>query len=164
MVRIFIYPVLSALLLYSCNGLTSPNEQKNAVTIKWFEGNFEYVTEHGLYREFWKKHKANEYIGKGYFLHRGDTSFLMRMKLFIESDVIKMDYDVKGQNEGKNILFALTKQDKGLYVFENPFHDFPSIRQYKLLGDTAVSVREQGFEDNKNKVIDFIMSKIKSEY
>lgn len=161
MVRIFIYPVLSALLLFSCSDAGSPNEQKSPVTIKWFEGNFEYVSEHGLYREFWKKHGANEYIGKGYFLHKGDTSFLMRMKLFIESDVIKMDYDVKGQNEGKSVLFALTKQDKGLYVFENPFHSFPSIMQYKLLGDTAVSVRERGFEDNKEKIVDFTLSIIK---
>lgn len=150
-------------MLTACVNPVNEEAKKSQTGIDWFEGNFEYVTEHGLYREFWKKKNENEYIGKGYFLNKNDTSFLMRMRLFKEDGTIKMDYNVKGQNSGKDVQFALTKQDKNLYVFENPFRGFPSIMQYKLLGDTAINIVERGFENNKDKVQDFTIYKIKSD-
>lgn len=140
--------------------VTEPAEKTNQ-QINWFEGNFEFSTEQGLYREFWKKNNEGEYIGKGYFLHKSDTSFLMRMKLYKDKKLTKMDYNVRGQNEGKDVEFVLTKHEKDLFVYENPFRGFPSIMQYKLLGDTAIMVTERGFEDNKDKTREFTMFRMK---
>jgi len=138
----------------------SLKDGKKITKIEWIEGNYENQSNSGVYREYWKKNKEGEYIGRGYFLHKGDTSFLIRMKLFIEDGVVKMDYNVKGQNEGKDVQFALTKHEDNLYVFENPFRDFPSILQYKFMGDTAINIVERGFENNETKEQDFIIKKI----
>ncbi len=156
-----LYLVLFSLLVFSCTDpVTEPSEQKET-SLDWFEGNYEYSTPEGLYREFWKKRNEQEYVGKGYFLHKGDTSFLMRMKLYRDKKLVKMDYNVRGQNHGKDVEFVLTKHENGLYVFENPFRDFPSIMQYKLLGDTAIKVTERGFEDNKDKTLEFTLLRMK---
>lgn len=150
-----------SLLAFACTDpVTEPAQQKE-VSVDWFEGNYEYSTDEGLYREFWKKRNEWEYVGKGYFLHKGDTSFLMRMKLYRDKKLVKMDYNVRGQNQGKDIEFVLTKHVNELFVFENPFRDFPSIMQYKLLGDTAIHVTERGFENNKDKVREFTLVRIK---
>lgn len=160
---IILYSLITVYLFTACVSPVNESSHKPETGIKWFEGNFEFSTENGLYREFWKKKNDNEYIGKGYFLNKNDTSFLMRMRLFKEDETIKMDYNVRGQNSGKDVQFALTKHEKNMFVFENPFRGFPSIMQYKLLGDTAINIVERGFEDNKDKVQDFTIYRIKSD-
>jgi hypothetical protein len=138
------------------------DEKTNKITnINWFEGNYEYITADGIYREYWRKRNNTEYSGKGYFLHKGDTSFLMKMELYADKGTIKMSYNVKGQNGDKNTEFVLTKQEKGLFVFENPFRGFPTIMRYQLQGDTAINIVERGFEDQKEKVREFTIVRLK---
>lgn len=155
------YLVILCATLYCCGDRSSDNAKEKEEPIEWITGTYHYSNEYGVYTESWEKTGEYEYTGKGYFLHSGDTSFLMRMKLFRDDKVIKMDYNVKAQNEGKNVQFVLTKHDKGLFVFENPFRGFPSIMQYKLLGDTAINIVERGYENNKDRVQDFIVIKSK---
>jgi hypothetical protein len=62
--------------------------------------------------------------------------------------------------EDKELEFTLTKAEDNLYVFENPFRDFPSIMQYRLFGDTAIEVTERGFEHNKEQVWKYTVRKI----
>lgn len=127
---------------------------------KWFEGNYEYISNYGVYRECWVKRTAHEFIGKGYFLHKGDTSFLMKMRLYEDSAGVKMDYNVKGQNNGTDVVFILTKYTDGIYVFENPFRGFPSVMQYKITSDSLITVIEKGFENNKAETREFTVHKI----
>jgi hypothetical protein len=47
-----------------------------------------------------------------------------------------------------------------MYVFENPFRDFPSIMQYKIMGDSVIEVIQRGFEKNKEKVVEYKATKI----
>lgn len=71
-----------------------------------------------------------------------------------------MFYDVKGQNENKETEFVLTNNTDNKFVFENPFRDFPSIMEYRLLGDTLIEVTERGFVNNKEKIRHFSLTKI----
>jgi hypothetical protein len=89
-----------------------------------------------------------------------DTLFSMSLRLVQENDKAIMYYSVKNQDDNKELEFTLTKSEDNLYVFENPFRDFPSIMQYRIFGDTAIEVTERGFENNKEQVRKYLMNKI----
>jgi hypothetical protein len=139
----------------------SLSDGEKITQVDWIEGLYEYATRAGTYTETWKKTPDAEYIGHGWFLRKGDTLFSMKMRLYVKEGMIKMDYNVKGQNEGRDVEFALTKKEPQLYVFENPFRGFPSIMQYKFMGDTAIHVIERGFENNEAKEQDFVLKRIR---
>lgn len=170
MVTKFTYLAVAISVLTACS---LPDKQKEELVfttdsarkkleINWIEGEFEYVSNQGIYREYWRKNNNEEYIGKGYFLSKGDTSFLMRMKLYNEGGIVKMDYNVNSQNEGKSIRFSLSKVQDNTYVFENPFKEFPSIMQYKFSGDTMISITEKGFVNETEKTEAFQVNRIHS--
>ena len=116
----------------------------------------------GFYYEEWKKVDANNYTGRGYFLKKDgiDTLYSIKMRLMHEKDKTILFYDVKDQKETKETEFTLTKGENNIYVFENPFRDFPSILQYKIMGDNTIDVTERGFEKNKEKVVTYQARKI----
>jgi hypothetical protein len=166
-----LYLVLAAFFLVSCNPPAAKDHQKSLIAkatlgsdtaeIKWVEGEFEYLSSAGVYRTFWRKNEEQQYIGKGYFLAKGDTSFLIRMKLYREKGIVKMNYNVKEHDNGKDIEFTLSKAVDNLYVFENPFRDFPSILQYKFQGDSAINIIERGFDKDRERVKDFTLVRIR---
>jgi hypothetical protein len=91
-----------------------------------------------------------------------DTLFSLSVRLVYDKEKTKMFYTVKNSKEvkDKELEFTLTKAEDNLYVFENPFRDFPSIMQYRLFGDTAIEVTERGFENNKEQVWKYTVRKI----
>ncbi len=152
----------------SCGG-GEPNAIKNidkdstANSFKWIEGKYIVMNdEAGFYYEEWIKVDKNNYTGIGYALTRDciDTVFSMKMRLIHEKEKTTLFYDVKNQNENKETEFTLTKGENNVYVFENPFRDFPSIMQYKILGDSVIEVTERGFAKNKEKVIEYRATKM----
>lgn len=159
MVRNTLYLVVLCIMACAC-GEGGTRDEVVGIDFEWLEGEFVYHTGRGSYKETWERRGDAEYNGSGYFLYNNDTAFSMRMKLYRENGIMKMDYNVRGQNQGKDVHFALTKQEHDIYVFENPFRGFPSIMQYRLLGDTAVEVTERGFENNKDKVQEFRLRKV----
>ncbi len=157
-------------IFYSCTqgekkDIESANVNKidstSKISLKWAEGSFEYSNATGIYKEAWKKINNTEYEGLGCFCIKTDTVFKMSMRLYKAENTIKMSYKVNHQNENKATDFILSKHLNNVYVFENPFRSFPSIMQYKFLGDTAIEVKESGFENNKAKVVEFTVTKSK---
>ena len=116
----------------------------------------------GFYYEEWFKVDDNNYNGTGCFLTRDcvDTIFSIKMRMIHEKDKTILFYDVKDQKENKETEFTLTKGENNIYVFENPFRDFPSIMQYKIIGDSVIEVIERGFANNKEKVVEYRATKI----
>jgi hypothetical protein len=131
-------------------------------SFNWPEGKYLYVNDGGMYFEEWAKADSGIYMGKGFFINQksNDTLFSMTMKLQRKPEKTTMFYVVKGQNDNKDIEFMLTKEDGDVFVFENPFRDFPSIMQYKILGDSAIEVTERGFVNNHEKVREYKVKKI----
>ncbi|MBK7668532.1 MAG: hypothetical protein IPJ32_15050 [Sphingobacteriaceae bacterium] len=155
-------------LFSSCGG-GAPDAVKGAdmdstsSAFKWIEGKYIVINEGaGFYYEEWFKIDNNNYTGTGYALTLDcvDTVFSMKMRLMHEKDKTTLFYDVKNQNENKETEFTLTKGENNVYVFENPFRDFPSIMQYKILGDSVIEVTERGFAKNKEKVIEYRATKM----
>lgn len=160
--NIFYYSI-SVIFTISCS-----NEQKKATLvtekakpIEWLASNYFLKGAYGNYYENWKKQDSVTYYGLGYFMdvENEDTLFRQKMKWIQDPDGIFMYFNVKNQNDNKDVEFRLTKHENNLFTFENPFRDYPSIITYKILSDTSVNVVMHGFEKGKEKNEDFIIEK-----
>ena len=129
--------------------------------LNWITGNYQLLSKHGNYYENWEKADSVTYYGLGYFMdsENADTLFRQRMKLQQTQNGVFMYYNVKNQNDNKEVEFRLTKQDNNVYTFENVFRDYPSIVTYKILTDTTVNVVMHGFKDGKERGENFIITK-----
>lgn len=155
--------VLNAILLAACSQPNNENTLPGKEPFKWIEGKFIYTHEQsGYYYEEWRKVDDNNYSGDAYFLTRDgvDTIISVKMQLIRENEKTTLLFDTKNQAKTKEAEFTLTKGENNLYVFENPFRDFPSILQYKLYGDTMIDVVQRGFADNKERVIEYKAKRI----
>lgn len=139
------------------------NDVTDTNSFKWVEGVFEFDSDNGIYTEKWKKVSNTEFTGIDYFLLKTDTLFKMKMRLYKVDDDYKMSYIVNGQNEGKESNFTLTSISGNEFVFENPFRTFPTIMKYKFSGDSVIEVSESGFENNKEKRKEFVLTKVKKQ-
>ncbi len=130
--------------------------------LKWPEGKYLFVDTSGFYYEEWAKGDSGVCKGRGYFLTKNgvDTLFCMSMNIKRQKGATIMYYSVKGEHQKKDIELKLTKEDRDFYVFENPIHDFPSIMDYRILGDSAIEIKEQGFPKGKEKIRNFIVKRI----
>lgn len=156
---------LCALIFIGCSNESEIIENlspQNKIST-WIDGKYLFNDgDAGFYFEEWSRKDSTEYIGKGFYLTRDyvDTLFQMNMRLLLQPKKTTMLYDVKGQNENKETEFVLTNNTNNKFVFENPFRDFPSIMEYRLLGDTLIEVTERGFVNNKEKIRHFSLIKI----
>lgn len=130
-------------------------------SLNWITGNYTFKSSHGNYYENWEKVDSITYYGLGYFMDEDneDTLFRQRMKLHQTSEGLFMFFNVKNQNDNKDVEFRLTKHDNKIYTFENPFRDYPSIVTYKLMTDTTINVVMRGFKNGKEKIEDFVITK-----
>jgi hypothetical protein len=166
----FILNIISfcALSLISCSNSGTLQKDADALdsaatSFKWIQGKYIYVHDQsGYYYEEWFKTDDNNYQGEGYFLTRDcvDTIFSMKMRLMHDKEKTTLFFDIKDKVKNKETEFTLTKGENNVYVFENPFRDFPSILQYKISGDTAIDIMQRGFVKNKEKVIEYRAKKI----
>lgn len=155
---------IAGILMSGCNpseeATIAADESKTLKT--WIEGKYLFSDgEAGIYFVEWARIDSNTYSGNGNFVTNDliDTLFRMNMKLVISKKKATMFYDVTAKKEKKQLEFVLTSKENNTYVFENPFHDFPSIMQYKMLADSAIEVTERGFINNKEKVRQFTLKK-----
>ncbi len=165
----FIFNIIILVVLFfaSCSSPDTVTNNANSTDVdssfKWIQG--KYIVIHdlsGFYYEEWFKVDNNNYRGTGYFLTRDcvDTILSIKMRLMHEKEKTTLFYDVKDSAVNKETEFTLTKGENNIYVFENPFRDFPSIMQYKIIGDSVIEVTERGFEKNKEKVVEYRATKI----
>ena len=108
-----------------------------------------------------QKSDSVTYYGFGYFMDEDneDTLFRQSMKLQQIQDDLFMFFNVKNQNDNKEVEFRLTKQDNKVFTFENSFRDYPSIVTYKILNDSTINVLMHGFKNGEEKKEDFVITK-----
>lgn len=148
---------------------TSCSEEKKASggsigkskTLNWVVGNYILKSNHGNYYENWQRSDSVTYYGFGYFMDEDneDTLFRQSMKLKQIQDDLFMFFNVKNQNDNKEVEFRLTKQDNKVFTFENSFRDYPSIVTYKILNDSTINVLMHGFKNGEEKKEDFVITK-----
>ena len=70
--------------------------------------------------ESWKKISANEYAGKSRLIKNRDSTLGIALMLSFNHGVINYLSTVAGQNDGKAVVFTITKADNNSFVPENP--------------------------------------------
>ncbi len=154
--------MLSVFVISCSDEKNRPESSREKPTpFSWISGNYFLKSSYGNYFENWEKQDSITYYGLGYFLdtENEDTLFRQRMKLLQNPEGVFMFFNVKNQNDNKDVEFKLTKQEGNVFTFENPFRDYPSIITYKILSDTSINVVMEGFMKGKQKKEDFIITK-----
>lgn len=155
--------IISLVFLTACSEekIALDNSIGKSPFLLWATGNYTLQSDYGKYYENWEKIDSTTYYGFGYFMDvdNEDTLFRQSMKLQQTPEDVFMYFNVKNQNDNKEVEFRLTKQDNKTFTFENAFRDYPSIVTYKFLTDSTINVVMHGFKNGKEKKEDFIITK-----
>lgn len=109
--------------------------------------------------EQWDKLNEDLLKGFGYKTNQGNRKITEYFEIARKKKKITYTASVIGQNNGKGIDFKMTKSD-GIYVFENPNHDFPKKIVYQKLSETEILVQ---ISDGKEKSFEYKMHKLGNE-
>lgn len=152
------------LLLFAALASCNTSEKKTtAVDTKLLEqfnpiiGQWTNTTEGGVYFEEWSKQSDSLLTGSAYFLAGTDTAFSEKLKIAVQNDSVFYIPVVKGQNEGKPVLFRLVSSSNETFVFENPNHDFPTKITYRLVGKDSLYAEVSGSQGGQERVESFPM-------
>ncbi len=158
--------VVLAGIIYSCNtnsaGTVSDEQQVNKVNLlekaEWFIGTWQNQSVDGLYTETWNLKNDSVYEGVStVVVNQKDTVFYESITLEQKNKELFYNVSVKDQNQGAPVSFKLTSVSKGILVFENPTHDFPTKITYRRIAVDSLVASISGKVDGKEKVIEFPM-------
>ncbi|MEQ6124120.1 DUF6265 family protein [Pseudotenacibaculum sp. MALMAid0570] len=82
--------------------------------------------------------------GESYKIKEGIKKVSESLKIESKDNQIVYTATVFNQNQGKGISFVLNTDNKQLFSFENPNHDFPNKIQYKVLSEKELEVHVLG--------------------
>jgi len=109
----------------------------------------------GVY-ERWDK--LNDYSMKGvsYVIENSEVTVFEYLDLFYDKGKVNYTATVVGENEGKGIIFTMTRSDS-IFIFENLQHDFPKIITYQKVSDSEMWVK---ISDGTDKELSWVMKKV----
>lgn len=125
-----------ALLVVSACGIGEKSRLEKA---DWLLGSWENNSEQGKMSETWIKEGENAYTAETYFVIGTDTVFREHSELKETGENLECAITIPDQNNGKPVVFKLTKQEDHQLVFENPKHDFPQVITYMHKGDSVIA-------------------------
>ena len=96
------------------------------------QGSWISNTKRGVIGEQWVRANDSSLNGKGFFVKGTDTITTEIVSLIARGSDVYYTSIVKGQNDGKKIPFRLTSSEGGVFIFENPLHDYPKRIVYEL--------------------------------
>lgn len=152
------------LLLAACgekNAVSGENEPETRDQVNRFSrflGRWEAISEEGELSEIWSKENDSCLTGASYFSIGGDTVFSEQVRLERSGNKWQYIVSIPEQNDGKPVAFTATKLTDGLYVFENPAHDYPQKITYTFRNDSLIA-SISGMINGKQKEEFFPMKK-----
>jgi hypothetical protein len=96
----------------------------------WLLGEWHFVNKQEHFSEVWVKESDTSYSGYGCFVNGRDTVSTETLRLVQRGQDLFYIPTVKGQNDGRPVVFKLTDTSKKRLLFENPGHDFPQKIDY----------------------------------
>jgi hypothetical protein len=109
------------------------------------EGHWEMKFESGESTvEIWEKVNDTLFTGRSYEVAGGDSTLTERLQLVNRNGEILYIPTVTDQNEGKPVIFKLTKSEGSSFTFENPEHDFPNTIKYVFHGNDSLTATISG--------------------
>jgi hypothetical protein len=105
--------------------------------------------------EEWERMNDSTYIGRGYILEGGDTTFFETLEIRNEQKGWTYFAKVKQMNGEEVIPFRLSKQSARRVEFVNNNHDFPKKIGYELISDSELQAYIEGPRNGQNVRIIF---------
>jgi Domain of unknown function (DUF6265) len=95
-------------------------------------------TKKGAIHEVWRKVNKNYLRSTGFFVKDKDTFVTERVALQHLSDDVYYTSTTEDQNNKRPVSFTLTSGRDGIFIFENPKHDFPKRIVYELVSNDSL--------------------------
>ena len=143
-------------------GITSCKQQPDTFKqLSTLEGKWLMQTPEGTMREVWEITNDTLYSGKSYSIEGADTTLSETVQLIQRHDGIYYIPTVTNQNDGVPIPFKLITSEAGVFVFENPTHDFPTKITYKTDQKNKLSASISGKINGEERKIAFDYERVK---
>ena len=142
---IFAVVGLGLLLTYGCNFGKSQHE----FDFSQLAGSWSSINAEASQMEEWEEKNDSTFIGQGYVLEHGDTTFFESLEIRRQSDVWTYFAKVNQMQGTEVVPFTLTKQSAQKVEFSNPAHDFPKKIGYELLSDNELQAYIEGPRDGQ---------------
>jgi hypothetical protein len=118
--------------------------------LRWLLGGWSADGEHTAFHESWTESTTQTFEGVGIERSKPGGTVKGEEALRLVEMAGGLFYVSKVTHNELPIAFRLTGCDGGMYVFENPAHDFPRRLEYRRVGEDRVVVRvsdggEKGF-------------------
>lgn len=92
----------------------------------------------GVIGEEWVKINDHYLQNRGFVIKGTDTIITEKIALQKMKDDIMYTSTVENQNNQQPVSFRLTSAKNGLFVFENPLHDFPKRISYHIITKDSI--------------------------
>jgi len=147
--------LFSALILFAGCGTAPESDEKEAakqaitetpfdilLTAKWAD-----LGRDNAFIEEWERSKDG-LRGTGVVLSQGDTVFIEHLQLVQRDSIWYYTARTDGQNNGEPVFFECTMIDPelGLFLFENPDHDFPQSIGYQFRASGELHIKTHGYD------------------
>ncbi|MBK6642253.1 MAG: hypothetical protein KBH11_15260 [Bacteroidia bacterium] len=143
-------------------GITSCKQQPDTFKqLSTLEGKWLMQTPEGTMMEVWEITNDTLYSGKSYSIEGADTTLSETVQLIQRHDGIYYIPTVTNQNDGVPIPFKLITSEAGVFVFENPTHDFPTKITYKTDQKNKLSAAISGKINGEERKIAFDYERVK---
>lgn len=142
--------------------ITSCKQQPDTFKqLRTLEGKWLMQTPESTMLEVWEITNDTLYSGKSYSIEGADTTLSETVQLLKRTDGIYYIPTVSNQNGGVPIPFKLISSEAGVFVFENPTHDFPTKITYKTGQKNKLSASISGKINGEERKMGFAYERVK---
>jgi hypothetical protein len=112
-------------------------------------GSWASISGEAAQMEEWEVRNDSNFVGKGYVLERGDTTFFESLEIRKQSGVWTYFAKVHQTQAAEVVPFTLTRQTADRVEFTNNQHDFPKKIGYELLSENELQAYIEGPRDGQ---------------
>jgi hypothetical protein len=135
--------------LLSCVSGCFRNKSQQDFDFSRLTGSWSSVDSISSQIEEWQARTDSNYVGRGYVLEGGDTTFLESLEIRKDHGVWTYYAKVNQMNGGEVVPFRLTKQTPERVEFTNLAHDFPKKIGYELVSNNELQAYIEGPRDGQ---------------
>jgi hypothetical protein len=127
-------------LIFGCNNRKSQQDFDFSKLI----GSWSSTNGAASQTEEWQALDDSTFVGKGYIIEQGDTTFFESLQIRNYSGVWTYMAKVEQMQGSEVVPFTLTSQTSEKVEFTNPSHDFPKKIGYEFISDNELQAYIEG--------------------
>ena len=131
--------------------------QKKSAPENHFAGRWQTLSSSKILGEYWVRKSDSLWTGTGYYIKGRDTTVTETIELRVIGKDLFYIPIVKYQNNEEPVRFKMTSSSKGIFVFENPAHDFPK----RIVYDFSAKEKLHAYVGGGGRPIHFYYFRVK---